>query len=184
MIPVQNNKDTFILVREYKSPVGSLLLGSYNDQICLCDWKYRKMRDSIDRRIQKFLNTKYVEGNSTAIDKCEKQLNEYFEKKRAIFDIPLLPAGSDFQIAVWDELIKVPYGNTATYMELALRMNKKEAIRAVASANGANALSILIPCHRIIGSSGELVGYAGGLNAKEKLLDLESTSPEQYNLFD
>lgn len=142
------------------------------------------MRETIDKRIQKILHADYIEGDSAVIEETVKQLNEYFEKSREIFDIPMLPAGSDFQIQVWDELLKVPYGSTATYMELALRMDKKDAIRAVASANGANALSILIPCHRIIGSNGELVGYAGGLNAKERLLDLESSSPEQYSLFD
>jgi methylated-DNA-[protein]-cysteine S-methyltransferase len=184
MISPENTVTDSIIIREYKCPAGALLLGSYKGELCLCDWKYRKMRETIDRRIQKILQADYIEGNSAVIKETEKQLNEYFEKEREVFDIPMLPAGSDFQILVWDELMKVPYGSTATYMELALRINKKEAIRAVASANGANALSILIPCHRIIGSSGELVGYAGGLNAKEKLLELESSSPEQYNLFD
>lgn len=180
----ENNERESIIIKEYKSPAGVLLLGSFKEKLCLCDWKYRKMRKTIDSRIQNLLKADYIEGSSAIIVECEKQLNEYFEKKRDVFQIPLLQAGSQFQTLVWNELIKVPYGSTATYRELAIKMDKKDAIRAVASANGANALAIIIPCHRIIGSNGDLVGYAGGLNAKEKLLNLETASPEQYSLFD
>ncbi|HIP27800.1 MAG TPA: methylated-DNA--[protein]-cysteine S-methyltransferase, partial [Sulfurovum sp.] len=87
---------------------------------------------------------------------------------------PLLMVGTDFQRSVWDGLIKIPYGTTASYLELSKNIDNEKAVRAVASANGANAISILIPCHRIIGSNGDLVGYAGGLSAKKKLLELES----------
>ncbi|MGB2272160.1 MAG: methylated-DNA--[protein]-cysteine S-methyltransferase, partial [Pseudomonadales bacterium] len=84
------------------------------------------------------------------------------------------PSGTDFQKNVWQALIDVPFGNTSTYLKLAETINNKTAIRAVANANGANALSIIIPCHRIIGSNGKMVGYAGGLQAKQKLLSLEN----------
>lgn len=172
-----------ILLQEYKSPVGTLLLGSYGERLCLCDWKYRKMRDTIDRRLKSNLKAEYKEGRSEIIERTIQELDEYFSKKRMIFEIPLLPVGSDFQRQVWEELTKIPYGRISTYLELAAGMNQKKAVRAVASANGANALSILVPCHRIIGSSGELVGYAGGLNAKKRLLELETATPEQFNLF-
>jgi methylated-DNA-[protein]-cysteine S-methyltransferase len=172
-----------IITKEYKCPVGTLLMGSHNNKLCLCDWKYRKMRDTIDRRINKFLGSEYEQGNSEILEETERQLSEYFEKTRSTFDIPLELAGSEFQLFVWQELMKVSYGETSSYSELAISMNKKEAIRAVASANGANGISIIVPCHRIIGTNGELVGYAGGLRAKEYLLVLESAAPEQYRLF-
>jgi len=179
----EQNESEPILIQEYKSPAGALLLGSYRGRLCLCDWKYRTMRDSIDRRIQKILKAVYKEGQSAVLEQTVRELNEYFSNKRKVFEVPLLPAGSEFQRQVWEELEKIPFGKTSTYMELAVAMNKKEAIRAVASANGANAISIMIPCHRVIGSSGELVGYAGGLSAKKKLLDLESSGASQLSLF-
>jgi methylated-DNA-[protein]-cysteine S-methyltransferase len=111
-------------------------------------------------------------------------LIEYFNKERETFDIPLLLAGTDFQKSVWDTLCQIPYGKTQFYLELSKTLNNPKAIRAIASANGANALSLLIPCHRIIGHTGDLVGYAVGLDAKKKLLLLEgSLEQNQLNLF-
>jgi methylated-DNA-[protein]-cysteine S-methyltransferase len=101
-------------------------------------------------------------------------MKAYFANERKNFDIPLLMVGTDFQRSVWDGLIKIPYGNTASYLELSKNIGNEKAVRAVANANGANAISILIPCHRIIGSDGALTGYAGGLPAKKRLLELES----------
>ena len=103
-----------------------------------------------------------------------EEMNEYFEGKRKTFDIPLLMVGTAFQKSVWNGLLAVPYGTTASYLKLSKNIGNEKAVRAVASANGANAISILIPCHRIIGSNGNLVGYAGGLPAKKKLLELEN----------
>ena len=92
--------------------------------------------------------------------------------------------GSDFQKRVWQELLKIPYGSTASYLTLSQKLGNEKAIRAVASANGANAISIFIPCHRVIGSDGNLTGYAGGIHTKKKLLELESDSAnEQLELF-
>ncbi|MDC7235973.1 MAG: methylated-DNA--[protein]-cysteine S-methyltransferase [Spirochaetales bacterium] len=172
-----------IVLREYSSPAGVLLLGSFQDRLCLCDWKYRKMRSAIDNRIQKHLKASFTEGNSSVLDTTVLQLEEYFSNRRQDFEIPLLPAGSGFQMTVWEELMKVPYGQCASYRDLAERIGRKEAVRAVAAANGANSISIIIPCHRIIGSNGELTGYAGGLQAKEKLLQLEQGESLQYRLF-
>jgi methylated-DNA-[protein]-cysteine S-methyltransferase len=101
-------------------------------------------------------------------------MKDYFAHERKDFNIPLLTVGTDFQKSVWEGLIKIPYGTTASYLELSKNIGNEKAVRAVASANGANAISILIPCHRIIGSNGDLVGYAGGLPAKKKLLELEN----------
>jgi methylated-DNA-[protein]-cysteine S-methyltransferase len=163
-----------INIQTYNSPIGELLLGSYEGKLCIADWKYRKMRITIDSRIQKGLKAEYVEENSEVIEETIKQMKEYFAHERKDFDIPLLMVGTDFQKSVWHGLIKIPYGTTVSYLELSKNIGNEKAVRAVASANGANAISILIPCHRIIGSTGDLVGYAGGLPVKKKLLELES----------
>jgi methylated-DNA-[protein]-cysteine S-methyltransferase len=162
-----------IYIRYFKTAYGELILGSYEDTLCLCDWQFRKMRASIDRRICEGLQAVYEEGDSEVIQKTLEQLQEYFEKTRTCFDIPLMTVGTEFQKKVWDELLQIPFGKTMTYMELSRKLGDEKAIRAVASANGANAISILIPCHRIIGSKGELTGYAGGLQSKKRLLELE-----------
>ncbi len=151
-----------------------MLLGSYEGKLCMADWKYRRMRTTIDKRLQVGLNAEYVEERSEVIEQTITQLKEYFTGERKSFDISLLTVGTDFQKSVWQGLMKIPYGTTASYLELAKNIGNDKAVRAVASANGANAISILIPCHRIIGSNGDLVGYAGGLVAKKKLLEIEN----------
>lgn len=174
----------YITISYFKAPVGELILGSLGNQLCLCDWRYRKMRDSVDKRIKKGLNKEFNIGLSEVIENAKLQLNEYFSDKRTEFDIPLLLVGTDFQQSVWRELQTIPFGKTNSYLELSQKMENEKAIRAVATANGANAISILIPCHRIIGKDGSLVGYAGGLEAKKKLLELEGAiSNIQIKLF-
>ena len=163
-----------ICIQTYTSPVGEMLLGSYEGKLCIADWKYRRMRTTIDKRLEKGLNAEYVEESSDVIEDTILQMTEYFEGKRKAFNIPLLMVGTDFQKSVWQGLIKIPYGTSASYLELSKNIGNEKAVRAVASANGANAISILIPCHRIIGSKGDLVGYAGGLPAKKKLLEIEN----------
>ena len=163
-----------INVQTHKSSVGELLLGSYDGKLCLADWKYRRMRTTIDKRLKKGLKAEYSEESSEVIEETIKQMKEYFANERQAFDIPMLMVGTEFQKSVWQGLIKIPYGTTASYLELSKNIGNEKAERAVASANGANAISILIPCHRIIGSNGDLVGYAGGLPAKKKLLELEN----------
>ncbi len=174
-----------IKIQYFKTALGELLMGSYEEQLCLCDWRYRKMRSAIDQRIKTGLDAEYIEEETDIIHQTKNQLTEYFNGLRTTFDIPLLLVGTSFQKSVWEELMKIPFGKTETYLGLAKTMNNKLAIRAVAAANGANAISIMVPCHRIIGSKGELVGYAGGLSVKKKLLKLEGSGPlgDQLELF-
>lgn len=173
-----------IKVDFYNTPVGELIIGSYNDELCLCDWRYRKMRTAIDNRIKTRIGLDYEEGGSDIIIETKAQLNQYFKGERTEFDIPLNLVGSEFQVSVWNSLISVPYGNTLTYLDLSKKLGNEKAIRAVASANVANAISIIVPCHRIIGSDGSMVGYAGGVNAKMKLLKLENAIiKNQLSLF-
>jgi len=164
----------YISIQYYNAPIGELLLGSYEGKLCLADFNYRRMRTTIDSRIQKGLKAEYVEENSEVIEETIKQMKEYFAHERKDFDIPLLMVGTEFQQSVWQGLLKIPYGTTASYLELSKNIGNEKAVRAVASANGANAISIMIPCHRIIGSDGSLTGYAGGLPMKKKLLELEN----------
>jgi methylated-DNA-[protein]-cysteine S-methyltransferase len=128
----------------------------------------------------KFLSDEIAEkqnqsGGSDIIAKTIHQLSEYFTGNLKIFDLPLLFTGTDFQEQVWSEVLKVPYGETITYGQLAERLGSRELVRAVGNANGNNRLWIIVPCHRVIGSQGELVGYAGGLWRKQWLLEHEGS---------
>jgi len=159
-------------------------LGSLRDKLCLADWRYRKTRKTIDARIQKELSGEYVEEETDITKQTKLQLNEYFKGKRKEFTIPLLFAGTDFQKKVWNALLKIPFGKTESYSGLSKILGNEKAFRAVASANGANAISIIVPCHRVIGCKGDLVGYAGGLNVKKKLLKSEGYKKDgQRELF-
>ena len=163
-----------INIASFKTDLGELILGSYEEELCLCDWRYRKMRKVIDERIKQYFGAEFLLSGSEVIEKTKTQLTEYFYGQRKVFDLPLKLAGTEFQKRVWESLMKIEYGQTKSYSSLSEELGDLKAIRAVASANGANAISIIIPCHRIIGKDGSLVGYAGGLSAKKKLLALEN----------
>ena len=163
-----------ICVQRYNSPCGEMILGSFDGELCLCDWLVERRRQSIDKKIQKKLQASYKEEESGVITAAISQLNEYFARERTTFDIPLLFTGTDFQQHVWSELLKIPYGTTISYGKLAVRVGDPKAVRAVANANGQNPISLFVPCHRVIGSDHTLTGYGGGLPAKKFLLELES----------
>jgi len=158
----------------FKTGYGELIIGSFENQLCLCDWRYRKMRSAIDQRMETGLQATYKESESDIIMETRKQLSAYFAGELKKFDLPLLLVGSDFQKKVWELLQEIPFGKTESYAGLSEKHGNVKAIRAVASANGANAIAIIVPCHRIIGSDGSLTGYAGGLQTKRRLLRLEN----------
>ena len=147
-----------IYVQTYHSPCGEMLIGSYDDKLCLADWTLEKHRELIDRRLRKELKAETVEESTPIIEKTIKELNEYFAGARREFDLPLLLVGTDFQKTVWKGLQSIPYGKTVSYSQLA------------------KTISIILPCHRVIGSDKSLTGYGGGLPAKQKLLELEGAS--------
>ncbi|WP_332662352.1 methylated-DNA--[protein]-cysteine S-methyltransferase [Aeromicrobium sp.] len=119
-------------------------------------------------------NPRKRRASDPLLDAAEQQLSEYFKGERTEFDLPLASEGSEFQKKVWAELQRIPYGETASYGDIARRLGYEPVIsRAVGAANGANPIPILVPCHRVIGSDGSLTGYAGGLERKKTLLDLE-----------
>lgn len=160
-------------MQTYASPCGELLLGSYADKLCLCDWTAGTRHAKVMTRVQRHLRAPFVEEPSELTRLAAQELDEFFAKRRQVFDLPLLFAGTDFQQQVWRNLLKIPYGQTLSYRQTANLLGMPEAVRAIANANGANALSIIVPCHRVIGHNGSLTGYGGGLAAKRFLLELE-----------
>lgn len=165
-----------IITKIHESPCGMLLIGSFDNKLCLCDWLHAKHHDQVLGRLRRLLGAELKEGTSAVIESAEKQLDEYFAGKRQRFEIPLLLAGTAFQKRVWRQLLEIPYGQTMSYGELARLIGMPRAVRAVANANAANSISIPVPCHRVVGEDGSLTGYAGGLQAKAFLLGLEQNS--------
>lgn len=169
-----------IQTQRYHSPCGDLMLGSFDGKLCLCDWAAEAPRDIVSSRLRKRLQAGYEEKASDITRETARQLDEYFDGKRTAFDIPLLFAGTDFQQKVWHKLLDIPYGTTLSYGELATQLGIPTAVRAVANANRANAISIIVPCHRVIGSNHSLTGYGGGITAKKALLILEQNNGEEF----
>lgn len=162
-----------INITYYKKNGVELILGSYDNKLCLIDSLNRKNKRTLYNRLKKQLKAEFVEYEDEVLKQTVEELDEYFKGERREFTVPLLLVGSEFQKSVWEALLKIPYGTTSSYKEQAKMINNEKAVRAVANANGANAIGIIVPCHRIIGSDGKLTGYAGGLEMKEQLLALE-----------
>jgi len=160
----------------HKTEIGEVVLGSFRGKLCLLGFRSIEMTRIVDDRIKKALNAEFVERDDEILEKTRTQLGEYVQGRRREFDIPVLMVGTDFQESVWNELMKVPYGATSTYLQLAKDVGNERAVRAVGNANAANPISIIVPCHRIIGSDGGLVGYGGGLSVKRRLLELERSN--------
>ena len=162
-----------ICIQYYNSPCGELVLASMGDELCLCDWNGMPCAERNLCRIGRYVNADFRTEPSSVIEQTKRQLDEYFAGSRKEFDIPLHPFGTDFQLQVWRALFDIPYGETRTYMEIALKIGNAKGVRAVAQAIGANGIDILIPCHRVVGSNNSLTGFAGGLDKKRFLLELE-----------
>jgi methylated-DNA-[protein]-cysteine S-methyltransferase len=149
----------------YESPVGPLLLAGSGDGLAYVSFSGLRHAVSVDPH--------WTQEPSLFADAIQ-QLREYFAGQRKAFSLTLEPRGTEFQRAVWSELRRIPYGETISYKELAARIGKPNAVRAVGAANGANPIPIIIPCHRVIGNNGSLTGFGGGLPLKKRLLELES----------
>lgn len=152
----------------YNSPIGWLRLASSETGVTAIDFCEKK---------------EGTDHTNELVLKAKRQLQEYFEGKRTEFDFPLKMIGTHFQINVWKELSKIPFGTTISYFELSKRVGNIKAIRAVGHANGQNPLPIVIPCHRVIGSDGRLTGYGGGLWRKQWLLNHEKALPQLELIF-
>jgi AraC family transcriptional regulator of adaptative response/methylated-DNA-[protein]-cysteine methyltransferase len=173
--PSQSPDNHLIPTTRILTPLGPMLAGATDDGLCLLEFIDRRMLETQLHRLRTLLNAKLVPGFHKLFDPLNKQLEEYFAGTRKEFDIPLVLPGTPFQKKVWAGLQTIPYGSTRSYKEQAEAIGSPNAIRAVAKANGDNRIAILIPCHRVIGANGELVGYGGGLSRKQYLLKLESS---------
>lgn len=169
---MNNRKQTNI--QYYDSQCGRLVLASVGNELCLCDWNDMPGAERNRRRLAKYVKAEFHIETSSVLEETKRQLDEYFTGKRKSFDIQLRMVGTRFQQQVWNALLNIPYGATRSYKDIAQSIGKPQAARAVAGAIGANGISILIPCHRIIGSDHSLTGYAGGLEAKRMLLEIET----------
>ncbi|QLH36887.1 MAG: methylated-DNA--[protein]-cysteine S-methyltransferase [Parachlamydiaceae bacterium] len=152
--------------KEIASPIGKLKLIA-NDLVLVAILMETEAPDRIK------LNLRKEDSQHPLLIKAEKQLKEYFDREREAFDLSLEPIGTSFQKEVWDALKTIPYGKTLSYSQIAEKIKRPKAIRAVGTAIGKNPLSIVVPCHRVIGANGQLRGFAGGLDIKAKLLNLE-----------
>lgn len=170
-----------INIQFYTTKFAEFILGSFGQKLCVLDFRDRKMRGAVDHRIKKGLGAEFIENDDAVLQRTREQINKYLAGDITEFDIPLLMVGTDFQKKVWNALIEVPYGETSTYLQLAKNIGNEKAVRAVGNANGVNAIAIIIPCHRIIGNDGKLVGYGGGLELKEQLLNLEQMQAGKSN---
>jgi len=163
-----------IIVTRILTPLGPMLTGATDSGICLLEFIDRRMLETQMKRLNTMLGAICVPGNHDHFEILSQQLQQYFDGTRKEFDLPLVLPGTDFQKSVWDELQKIPYGITRSYQSQAIHLGNPKAVRAVAKANGDNRISIIIPCHRVIGKNGKLIGYGGGLWRKQKLLEHES----------
>jgi methylated-DNA-[protein]-cysteine S-methyltransferase len=150
------------------SPVGELILESEDEKIITLGF----LRD-----------TKQEETSTPVIEQCISELEEYFSGRRKFFSFEMDLRGTEFQVKVWSELLNIPFGKTISYEELAIRIGNIKSIRAVGLANGQNPIAIVVPCHRVIGKSGDLVGYGGGLDRKIWLLQHEGAMQKQLSIF-
>ncbi len=171
--PVAAAKKDCIVAKMIETPVGRLILGATNDAVCLLEFSDRRALEVQIRTLRSRFDTAVVPGENKQTRAAERQLKEYFTGKRQSFDLPLDYPGTPFQVTVWNELLKIPYGETIAYATLAKRIKRDGAQRAVGTANGANRIAIIIPCHRVVNAGGKLGGYGGGLWRKQLLLDLE-----------
>lgn len=171
--PSKSKEKRIVTVTRILTPLSPMLAGTIDEKICLLEFVDRRMIETQIERLKKYLNAEFVPGQSQIFDKLNKQLIEYFDGKRKTFNVPLSLPGTEFQLKVWKELQRIPYGSTRSYQGQAIALGNPKAIRAVAKANGDNRIAIIIPCHRVIGKNGELVGYGGGMWRKQYLLNLE-----------
>ena len=167
---------------EIETPIGEMLAAATDTQLLLFEFPHRRMIDTQLDRVRRAVGCELVPGESSVFAQLRAELEEYFQGRRREFTVPLHVPGTPFQMKVWAELQRIPIGTTTSYARLADAIGQPNAVRAVARANGDNRIAILIPCHRVIGSNGELVGYGGGLWRKKKLLELEARA-EALTLF-
>lgn len=171
--PKNSKNEKVVDLKRIETPLGTMIACADENGICMLEFSDRKALPTELKEISKHFNANIIQGENPHFKTLEKELSEYFEGKIKDFTVPLSPVGTDFQKNVWEVLRKIPYGTTRSYQDQAKILGNPKAVRAVANANGLNKISIIIPCHRVIGSDGKLTGYGGGIWRKQKLLELE-----------
>ena len=171
--PSQSKKKQVMDIARLETPLGTMLAGAVPEGICLLEFTDRRMLETELKTLSKLLNATIMQGANAHFNLLQEELTTYFAGKQQTFTVPLVTPGTTFQQAVWQELRQISYGLTRSYKQQAMAMQVPQAVRAVANANGMNRISILIPCHRVIGENGNLTGYGGGLWRKQWLLNLE-----------
>ncbi len=171
--PHHYKNEKIIYLKRIETPLGTMIACARESGICMLEFSDRKSLAAELEEISRYFGAHIIPGESSIFATLEEELHEYFNGERKTFSVSLSPVGTDFQKKVWEVLMKIPYGTTTSYREQAKILGNPKAVRAVANANGLNKISILIPCHRIIGSNGTLTGYGGGIWRKQKLLELE-----------
>lgn len=172
--PRETRDATVVNLQRIVTPLGPMIAGATKDGLCLLEFADRRMLETQIQRLRSRLNCVLVPGQNSILERAAREIREYFDGRRKEFSVPLLTPGTDFQQSVWKELRGIPYGQTTSYGEMAGRLGRRSAVRAVAKANGDNPIAIIVPCHRVVGSDGKLTGYGGGLWRKQRLLDHES----------
>ncbi|SJN58711.1 Bifunctional transcriptional activator/DNA repair enzyme Ada [Vibrio ruber DSM 16370] len=172
--PSQSNNSQVILINRFTTPLGPMFVCATDEGICLLEFVERRMLETEFRDLQRLLKATIINGENDHIRQAKQEIDEYFAGTRKQFDVSIHSPGTPFQKEVWQALQQIEYGSTASYQQQAEAINKPTAVRAVASANGHNRIAIIIPCHRVIGKNGKLVGYAGGLERKRWLLEHEN----------
>lgn len=162
-----------------ETPLGEMIACATDKGICLLEFNDRKKLDGQFKKLAKDLNANIVEQENKHFALLKKELEAYFNHDLKIFTVPLDLVGTEFQKKVWQALLIIPYGKTVSYLQQSESMGNPLSIRAVANANGMNKIAIIVPCHRVIGSNGKLTGYAGGLERKQFLLNLEKGITEK-----
>lgn len=162
-----------------ETPLGEMIACATDKGICLLEFNDRKKLDGQFEKLAKDLNANIVGQENKHFALLKKELEAYFNHDLKIFTVPLDLVGTEFQKKVWQALLTIPYGKTVSYLQQSESMGNPLSIRAVANANGMNKIAIIVPCHRVIGSNGKLTGYAGGLERKQFLLNLEKGITEK-----
>ncbi|HEX2969936.1 MAG TPA: methylated-DNA--[protein]-cysteine S-methyltransferase [Bacteroidales bacterium] len=174
---------TMLVYKDIESPLGRLTACSSSEGICFLSFNGGITHDDGFKSIEDYFKLHAVRGTNNHLENLENQLSGYFDGKLRQFTVPLDMAGTPFQKNVWNELLKIKYGSTCTYLEQSVALGNPKSIRAVAHANGSNRIAIVIPCHRVVGTDGGLTGYAAGMERKKWLLEHEKKhSGKEYEL--
>ncbi len=171
--PEKSAQKNLVLISRLTTALGPMFVGATDQGICLLEFVDRRMLETEFKALQRLLKAEIILGENKHILQAKQEVKEYFDGKRKQFEVKIDAPGTVFQKSVWESLQEIKYGTTTSYQQQAIKLEKPKAIRAVASANGFNRISIIVPCHRVIGKNGKMTGYGGGIERKKWLINHE-----------